>query len=973
MLFRFVVLIVLSPLFSLFAQNKQLIGFPKQWEFLVPKHGLILTSDRQLRDLQDPDKKINTSLGYQPEFKSLRQVRDEAVAMGCHTVMLAFDNFFRQYRNDVGDERNLLPDSDEYIRLLQNISRFLQQKNLGLELSLLSPLEQGPAFSAAGGEPGRWVHYKTELRDPQTGRFSVSLWEQLAWSNNKGKFRLQRSGVRAFAYKGKDLANGSYTAVRPEDIKEITSGIKIEEYEGTTSPDQAGYRSRRIRIFHDDDQQLQGLDRVFVVLRYITPEMDYFSARAPLFLRNLLDKYYKAGINLSGLYSDEMHIQQDWSYWDHHDNGQFCLRYLTDNMAAEYARQYGQEFADMEKYMIYFVHGPRPYLNNTHAILDNQIVIGSSPQDLNTTFLFRDRYYRLLTNQVVDLFVSAKKYAEKLWQRSLPSRAHATWAESPTIDQWDQGNKSMATCQYEYTPNFVWSNTVQQAASACYDYFKWGDFLSGNGNDHCECGWLDRNYLAPALSASLGIINEYPNAYAGFWGMPNVCAERRQAIVDAYGGGATAVIQAVTENVHRDVDVLMLYPMDLVAADERFGSWMTQYGYANYITAEMLLQKGRVTADGKIALGGRHFSTLIALYEILPDRTLLDMMKKMIAGGGRVIWSGPPPLLAADGNECRQEWQALFGVTWKPAVFQGEYAAGKLVKFSADLSSLAPMTILTDFIVDRVYPVQNSDGRIVAQVNNQTVGVARSNGKGLALYLGFRPRDDQSASLGEESRVWFEILSTLAVYSPSGAFKNTNDNTEYLSRTTDFLCTRFPNGTTIVTNHYRRHEESWPSGFSRNNALDDSLLKLNPPPSDRLHINGFKVNGHEASYDGQQIMAFRTDKEHRLLGFYGRDCDRVTIDGQEYIFSDHRLREIGWTPVAPERKLPHGADLQFWLQGAGTVAIPLPDHQHPAKLYLQGSTPGSRGQQVSFVMKNGKLEININQTNSGKWMYLVMK
>jgi len=28
----------------------------------------------------------------------------------------------------------------------------------------------------------------------------------------------------------------------------------------------------------------------------------------------------------------------------------------------------------------------------------------------------------------------------------------------------------------------------------------------------------------------------------------------------------------------------MIYPLDLVAADERFGSWMTQYGYGNYVT-----------------------------------------------------------------------------------------------------------------------------------------------------------------------------------------------------------------------------------------------------------------------------------------------------------------------------------------------------------------------------------------------------
>ena len=61
---------------------------------------------------------------------------------------------------------------------------------------------------------------------------------------------------------------------------------------------------------------------------------------------------------------------------------------------------------------------------------------------------------------------------------------------------------------------------MHQAASACSDYFKWGDFLTGNGNDHAEGGWLDRNYFALALGCSTGILNEVPYSYAAHWGMP---------------------------------------------------------------------------------------------------------------------------------------------------------------------------------------------------------------------------------------------------------------------------------------------------------------------------------------------------------------------------------------------------------------------------------------------------------------------
>ena len=126
---------------------------------------------------------------------------------------------------------------------------------------------------------------------------------------------------------------------------------------------------------------------------------------------------------------------------------------------------------------------------------------------------------------MVDLFVEAKRHAEERMGHRLEARAHATWAESPTIDRWDTGRELTSRNQYEYTSNFVWSNTVHQAASACSDYFKWGDFLTGNGNDHAEGGWLDRNYFGLALACSTGILNEVPLFLRGALGH----ARRRSA------------------------------------------------------------------------------------------------------------------------------------------------------------------------------------------------------------------------------------------------------------------------------------------------------------------------------------------------------------------------------------------------------------------------------------------------------------
>ncbi len=121
-------------------------------------------------------------------------------------------------------------------------------------------------------------------------------------------------------------------------------------------------------------------------------------------------------------------------------------------------------------------------------------VFGHTPEAIRQTALFRARYYHLLQDGVVDLFVRAKRHAESRLGHRLETRAHATWAESPTIDAWLHGQENQYAQQYEYTTNFLWSNTVHQAASACYDYFRWGDYLTGTGNDHAECGWLDRNY-----------------------------------------------------------------------------------------------------------------------------------------------------------------------------------------------------------------------------------------------------------------------------------------------------------------------------------------------------------------------------------------------------------------------------------------------------------------------------------------------
>ena len=108
-----------------------------------------------------------------------------------------------------------MPDMDEYIGHIGRIGKFAAGYGLGLELSLLSPLEIGKAYAARTGESGVWMHYREGLRDPVTGAFSVQLWRNLQWVNNKGPIAIADAGVRVFAFKEKRLSRSLMMAVDP--------------------------------------------------------------------------------------------------------------------------------------------------------------------------------------------------------------------------------------------------------------------------------------------------------------------------------------------------------------------------------------------------------------------------------------------------------------------------------------------------------------------------------------------------------------------------------------------------------------------------------------------------------------------------------------------------------------------------------------------------------------------------------------
>ena len=265
--------------------------------------GIILTSDDQLRAIQDPDAVIDISTSRKPVKMSLRQVCELGKKRGDKVLTIAFDEFFRQYREQAGTERKLTPDMDEYISYIKNISNFAHSYGLGIGLSLLSPLELGPAYKNQTGETGHWLHYKVGYRDPETGEFSVKLWQQRYWTNNKGKVKVTLKNVKAYAFKETKVGYSPFKAVSPDDIVKISVDYEQypvvslkpegEEWEIETSPNanEISYKTNIIRIFNNKKGEKKGFDRVLVVLEYETPEMDYFSDNALPFLKGLLKKY----------------------------------------------------------------------------------------------------------------------------------------------------------------------------------------------------------------------------------------------------------------------------------------------------------------------------------------------------------------------------------------------------------------------------------------------------------------------------------------------------------------------------------------------------------------------------------------------------------------------------------------------------------------------------------------------------------
>jgi len=933
---------------------------PSKRQQLFRGHGaVILTDDSQFDTIaRDPAAPLFQGEGranylYPPET-SLVALMDRAARAGLPRFMASYDFFFG------GKARRLHLDSPETLDAFQVMARLARDRGLALEGSIINPLDLGRGYVARHDRAGEMCLFQ-ERRIERGGDYAVTIQSQVQWCNNKGPIALAVKAVKVFAFTERRVPRTDLFAVNPDDIVDITNTIIRAEPFGDAVGPEAGWRQRPYRVegrwgAAPDDA------RCLVVLVHRLPELDYFDPSALEYATGVIDEYHSRGIDFAAFYGDEMHSQFDWDL-SRVGRKELQVRYLTPSMCRAFARAHGREFSDLYKYLIYFCQG-HGCLDGEQAIDGVQHVMGPTREAIYRTWLFRRNYFDMLSRAVTDLSLAAKRYAERLYGCCVEVTAHPTWQEAPTCDDFGAGCGGDRAHAYDYTDAFGGSASVREAISACYDYWRWNRVYTGCGTDHPEGGWADRDYYGRAFACGLGTLNDTPWAYCASWGAPAEVIARMNQVTAAYGcRGSHPLHNTIQGEVHRDTDVLLLYPLDLLYVDQRFGSWMVQYGYCNFATEEELYRWGRVTEDGRISLRGRTYRVLGALFEPFVRARTLDLMAAMVARGGAVLWMATPPERYEDApGSPLARWQRLFGVGFERPVMGGLAAGGKAVRFVSAMSGSEPMQIPSSLLPDWIYPVTAKGAEVVARIGARVVGtIRRHRSGGRAMFLGFRARDDQSGSTGKDIRTLFEALCAIGAY-------ERGDNPERISRTTDVLANKFPNGVVTVTNHFRAVPEQWPGGFKRDPEKDAPIVaRLNLPPN-MLRLDRVSIDGHVVSYNGGEMLSYAV-RSGRLTAFCGHGATGIAVDGKEHRFSDSPLT-LAWAPVA-RRELAPGvrAAHRLWVSQPSQVRLPI-DARKWTEVRGAVADGTSAGEPVAVRAEGASVVVSVAPGRAARWLYV---
>lgn len=850
---------------------------------------LMILDDSMLeRIIEDPSQPMinENRSGYSREKFSMYDTKTSLIdlckagqARGAKRIDVSYDFFFG------GEERKNFPDSELTVKAYKVIHDVAKKYGLGFSASIVSPLDTGGGYAKTHENAGFTMQYKEGLIH-EDGSYQVDMDLQTQWMNNKGPMHLTLSEVRVYAFNEERIRETPYYYVDPNAISDIseTAFWKISEKSAVISRDAFGHGDIRIR----GKAENIGKNRCMVVLIYKTVEMDYFADDALSYMKSIIDLHAENGITYEGFYSDEMHIQFDWDMIEHFAETEVNTRYMTSSMAKAFALLYGAEFEDFPKYLIYFAYKHHTFLPGEEGQVLSQHVFGKNEEDIIRTWQFRNRYYELLHRQVVNLCLRTKEHAEKLFGNTIMTTGHSTWQECPTADRF-YGVQNFSTpleenhSLYDYTPEFVWSASVRENISACHDHFKWGEYLCCVGTDIPEGGFLDRNYYGAAFTSSLAVLNRFPMAYYCIWGAPDPIKELIGEVGVTFGHYANYfksyefghnLLQGYTSRIS---EILTLFPTNLNSVEERFGSWMVQYGYTDYITEEKLLEFAKKPDGKQLHVRNRKYNCLVVTYAPLMSKKALKLIGDYVRSGGTVVWCASPAVCTENGEH--KLFKEIFGL--ERVCILGEQAKGKYVSFPG-LENVADMEIPTDLRPDFVYPMTARGAKEIAFIGNTCVGTMleyESGGK--AVCLGLRARDDQSSSTGKDVDTLFRILLSLGCYEEKGP--------EASSRPAQsrYIFNRFPNGTVSLAHHSRLLKEyGWDRGFYRDDARDMEFMKNIPLPSRDVSLKDAEILGHRITYHGEGALSYRyTDKEG-LTGLVGKNTTGISVDGKPYFFSD---------------------------------------------------------------------------------------
>ncbi len=943
---------------------------------------LILTDEKQLNRIIDgPDIPIfsdekkghsGESVRFHNEKETLNSFCENAAKHGAVRVEVSYDFFFG------GTQRHNYPDSETTVKAFKAIRDAAKKYGMSFGASLISPLDIGGNYRKTHSDGGIQCQY-LETSVSADGSFGADMVLQRQWYNNKGPITLSLAQVRAYAFKEERYADTCYFYVDPDMIMDISDTISYTVHEDSVKITGAGYGYGRLEVWGKWENPHS--DKVLLVAVYHVPEMDYFADNAFDFIKGVIDTHAAAGIDYGGFYSDEMHIQFDWDLGRHFGETEINTRYLTPPLEKEYARLYGAQFKDMMKYLIYFAYHQHDFLGGKEGDEPAQHIFEPGETGVYKTWLFRKRYFELLQKKVVDLSIKAKDYAENLFGAPIMTRAHATWQESPTCDHYykpdnaphlkldtddpsltkEQNHvaktrrlaeiwKEMGITRYDYTPNYDWSSSIRENISACYDYFMWNDFLTGAGNDHPEGSNTDRNYYAQALASSFGSLNKYEQAYCAAWGSPQEIIHRFTMVGLVYGNPHGYNIEQGMQ--HRKTDVLALYPLELNYVEERFGSWMTQYGYCNYITEAKLLERAVLDGCGNIQVGDYSYRALLIMYEPFISERTMTLLENFVASGGKLLWQATWPVMSEEDGCVLERFKRLFGIVGIVPSCHPQTAMGETIHFTGSLEGIAPMEVITDLLPDYVYPITVSDGEAVACLENKTVAaLKRYQNNGIALYCGFRPRDDQSASLGYDLDTLFRLLERIEAYR--------SDSLELRSRpaVSKYIMNTFPNGAIALANHYRTFDEAWDGQFFRNRELDIKFLEGRELPPLDISFENEILDGHRITYHGENLLIYNVS-DRGLTAYRGQGTDSIKIDDHEFIFADRPV-DINWGKI-PEKFLCDNINEVYILNCRTTakLLLPLPLKRKP-EVRICADRIFTVGNPVPFILRDGMIEIVI--------------